>query len=373
MTTQIPRLRTSERIAFKRCQARWKWGYLDGLKLIHEKPGALWFGIGMHRVWEERYKYKGLKRGKNVLQVWRDYVGDEQAVVYDENYATDPTAFYNAKELGEQMIGAYLDKYGKDENWYVLGTEIAFEIAIPRPIRVATGKTRPGPLVNYLGAFDLVARNLAQDDVLMLWDHKHVGVIQTQHLSLDDQAGSYWALAAQVLVEMGIVPEGTVLDGILYNFLRKAKPDTRPVDSEGRATNKPTKAHYLVAMPDATDKLTLAGLEALAVSKGLTVVGDPSARQPSPNFLREEVWRTRKEMRSQIRKIQNEALQMEAVRNRVLPITKNPTKDCTWDCSFFQMCELHESGDDWKEYKNLAYVKSDPYGDHYATKETENA
>lgn len=334
MPGDVPRLRTSERSAFKRCQAKWKWAYLDGLKLKHERPGALWFGTGIHLALQERYKYRGTRRGKNVLGVWRDYVGDEQAVVYDENYAEDPSAYYNALELGEAMLGGYLDKYGKDERWHVVATEEAFQILIPHP-------RKPGEaIVDYCSAFDLVALDQETDDSLWLWDHKTAKVIQTHHLALDDQGGSYWALAGDMLLSKKLIKPGQKLDGILYNFLRKAKPDPRPTNEDGLALNKN---------------------------------GSVSLRQPTPNFLREPVWRTRAERRKQIIKIQNEALQMEAIRNGTLPITKNPTKDCKWDCPFFEMCELHESGGDWKDFRDAGYARSDPYADHYTGNHGTNA
>lgn len=326
MSAEVPRLRTSERTAFKRCPARWKWAYVDGLKLRNERPGALWFGTGIHLALQERYKYRGTRRGKNILKVWRDYVGDEQAVIYDENFAEDPTAYYDARELGEAMLGAYLDRYGTDEKWFVVATEEAFEIPIPHP------KDKTRPIVDYLSAFDLVALNQETDDSLWLWDHKTAKTISTKHLSLDDQAGSYWALATDMLAHKKLIQPGQKLDGILYNFLRKAKPDSRPTNSDGLALNKD---------------------------------GTVSKRQPTPNFLREEVWRTRAERRKQILKIQNEALWMEKIRSGELPLLKNPTKDCSWDCPFFQMCELHESGGEWKEFRDLAYIRSDPYADHY--------
>ena len=43
----IQMLRTSERKAFKRCQAKWWWQYREGLVPVFEKPGALWFGTGL--------------------------------------------------------------------------------------------------------------------------------------------------------------------------------------------------------------------------------------------------------------------------------------------------------------------------------------
>jgi hypothetical protein len=333
-------LRTSERKDFKRCQQKWQWAWRNGLKPLHEKPGALWFGIGIHLALQERYKYKGTRRGQNVLKVWRDYVGEEMANVYvGEDF--DKSEVVNAGDLGEEMLGAYLDKYGKDEKWYVISAEQTFEIPIPRPAGYYDERLSRGDnptLTTYNGTFDLVALNQETENSLWLWDHKTAKAIQTNHLSLDDQAGSYWAVAADVLAAQGLIEPGMKLDGILYNFLRKAKTDTRPTNAAGQALNKD---------------------------------GSISKIQPAQNFVREEVWRTRAERRTQIRKIQAEALQIEAVRNRVLPITKNPTDKCAWECPFFQMCELQDSGEpgEWKEYRDLAFRKVDPYADHRKTTE----
>lgn len=383
----VPRIRTSERKDFKRCQQRWQWAWRQGLKPKYEKPGPRWFGIGMHLALQHRYQYKGTKRGKNPIKVWRDFVGDTQAVVFGDNYDTDRDDFISAKELGEIMLDGYLAKYGTDDRWHVLSAEQTFEIPIPDPrgaecptcqgtgggvigecIRCAGRGRIISPLALYNGTFDLVALDQETDNSLWLWDHKNMKAITTTHLPLDDQAGSYWAVAADVLLAQKLIEPGMVLDGILYNFLRKAKPDTRPKNAEGLATNKPQKSHY-------GDALTAAGLSPVgtlpvltkrAEDAGLVVLGDVSKVQPSPNFHRETVWRTRAERRTQIVRIQQEALQMERLRgkNRIDQPTKNPTKDCSWDCDFFTMCQLHEAGDDWKEFRDSAFIKEDPYAAH---------
>lgn len=381
--TELPKLRTSERTAFKRCQAYWKWNYVDGLKPKHEKLGALWFGTGIHLALQERYKYTGKKRGKAVLKVWREYCEGTQVIIYGDEYGEDPEKYWNALELGEKMLGGYLDKYGKDENWFIISAEQAIEVPIRRPLRLANPLSRTSPyIVEYLAAFDIVARNEETDDSLWLWDHKTAATITTDHLVLDDQAGSYWALAPKVLAKMGLVPKGTVLDGILYNFLRKSPPDPRPVNAEGMSTNNPLKADYFAALDGiilesredegpraAHAKMTIPQLAEFAELAGIPVLGQASKRQPLPNFHREEVWRTPEEQRTQIRRIANEALHIELVREGLLPILKTPTKDNCRMCPFSEMCELHEQGADWKEFRDLAYVKGDPYGDHY-TKES---
>jgi len=374
--SMIPHIRTSERKDFKRCQQRWVWAWRQGLRPKIEKPGALWFGIGMHLVLQHRYQYRGKRRGKNLLKVWRDYVGDTKAIVFADDYA-DTGEFYNAAELGEIMIGAYLDRYGVDPSWYVLSAEQTFELPIPYPREMrksAQAKSRGGTLAYYNGTFDLVVIDEAADDSAMVVDHKNMKQISTTHLPLDDQAGSYWAVAGDVLAAQGLIQPGVRLDGIIYNFLRKAKPDPRPTDADGFATNKPTKQHYIDALnassiafsPDDKpwEKYTVPQLEQAAEKFHLKVIGERSKVQPAPNFLRYPVWRTRDERRTQIERIQNEALQMDALRARVLRPTKNPTKDCSWDCSFFNLCQLHEARDDWQTFRDSSFVREDPYAAH---------
>lgn len=364
--SSIPRIRTSERRDYKRCPQRWAWAWRQGLKPKIEKPGALWFGTGMHLVLQHRYQYRGKKRGTKPLQVWRDYVGDTEAVIFGENFGEDKTDFYNAGDLGEEMIGNYLDLYGKDERWFMLSAEQTFELPIPDPRKAHKGEM----LALYNGTFDTVALDEEGDDSLWLWDHKTAKTIQTSHLQLDDQAGSYWAVAGDVLRQLGLIEPGMKLDGILYNFLRKAKADDRPKDADGYYRNKPQKAHYIEALksvyfgPKPIDKLSLKDLEELALTTDLTVLGDVSKQQPSPLFLRYPVWRTSSERKTQIRRIQGEALNMDAHRRKLLPIVKNPTKDCSWDCDFFNLCQLHEQGDDWREFKRASFKQVDPYADH---------
>lgn len=378
--TGVPHIRTSERKDYKRCPQRWAWAWRQGLKPRIEKPGPLWFGTGMHLALQHRYKYRGKKRGSNVLQVWRDYVGDTEAVIFGENFGDDKSDFYNAKDLGEEMLGGYLDLYGKDDRWFVLSAEQSFELPIPYP-KNYTGVEHPsGLLALYNGTFDLVALDEEADDSVWMWDHKNMKQISTAHLQLDDQAGSYWAVAGDVLASLGLIEPGMKLDGILYNYLRKAHAESRPTNSDGLVTNKPTKAHYIFALArheydgevwEANDaaitkfeKMTLPQLQHETDALGLAVLGDPSKNQPSPNFIRYPVWRTSSERRTQIQRIQNEALNMEAHRSRLLPLIKNPTTDCSWDCDFFNLCQLHEAGDDWREFKAASFVKKDPYADH---------
>ena len=166
---------------------------------------------------------------------------------------------------------------------------------------------------------------------LWLWDHKNVKAIQLGHLPLDDQGGGYWLAAGDALERQGLIPKGKAIEGILFNFLRKAKPDPRPTNERGEALNKDSSVSKI---------------------------------QPHPLFVREPITRTKREMATQYRRIQDEALWMEKIRRKELPLIKNTSPDCFYGCPFYDMCTLHEEGDDYKEFRDSMFNRQDPYADH---------
>jgi Zierdtviridae exonuclease len=371
-SVEIPHLRTSERKSFKRCPQQWQWRYRDWLVPKVTRPDARWFGTGVHLALAERYKYKGTRRGANVLKVWREFAGEEHAAI--RVVKEDEAEWLDARELGEAMLGEYLDTYGKDEEWYVLSTEQTFEVPIrgPKPQPPIKELRNPvvlqGPMLTYYnGTFDGVRLDL-RDDSIWLWENKTAAQIRLTHLALDDQAGGYFAVAPDVLRAMGIKLAGNI-EGIMYDFLRKAKPDDRPRNAEGLVTNKPTKQHYINAFAAAgytplVKSTPLDAYERFAVARNITVLGDVSARQPTKLLHREPVSRTRNERRTQIKRVQDEALWINAIDNGVLPVLKNPSIDHCGYCDYAEMCELHEQRSDWEEYRSLAFREEDPYADH---------
>jgi hypothetical protein len=67
-----------------------------------------------------------------------------------------------------------------------------------------------------------------------------------------------------------------------------------------------------------------------------------------------------------LNRIQAEGLRKETFESDrpMLPIVKNPTKDCSWDCEFYRMCQLHEAGEDWQEYRDAMFKEWNPYAEH---------
>ena len=212
--------------------------------------------------------------------------------------------------------------------------------------------------------FDGVYRSKARRKI-HLWEHKTAKQITLGHLPMDDQGGSYFAVASIVLKHEGILSGRERIDGINYNFLRKGVPDERPKDAEGYATNKPKKEHFIAALQakghEVSAKMTLAALTEEAKLLGVHVLGDRSLTQSAPLFHREYVTRTRREQATQIDRLASEALLADMYRDGTLPVTKTPTRDCEWDCAFYNMCLLHEQSGDWTEFRDAVFLKRDPY------------
>jgi PD-(D/E)XK nuclease superfamily len=322
MTQQIM-IRTSEISSLKRCPQRWWWGHVDGLE--PNKPNnKLWFGGGIHVALADWYK-QGFERGTDPRKGWLQFVRDEEMYLRDNKGQRDDDEWVSARDLGFAMLDNYLETYGKDPGWDVINTEQQFQAKITMP-------SAPGGFVIILGTFDGVHRDADNDNALMLMEHKtSSGGPNYGYLELADQPGVYFSVAENVLRHKGLIGENEHLDGIMYNYLRKANPDDRPRDEFGRALNKD---------------------------------GSVSKRQDTQRLWRFPVWRSR-EQRAKMREniIATVELMMK-YRTGELRVTKTPTMDCSWDCAFYAMCQLHETDADWQEYRDAMFHKRDPYQDH---------
>jgi len=360
-----PLLRTSERGDFKRCPWLWNQVWNEFWRSKRE-PTWAWFGTAIHKGLEARYPV-GKKRGtvEAMLAAFEKSLDDEVRRVYTEGGELDEKEVVDGKELGRAMLLGYVEEFGEDSQWEVIDSEGTFQIDVPHP-------TKPGKtMVVYCGTWDLVVWDIIEQ-VYKVVDHKTRKSFPGDwgFYTINDQAGSYLWVAPEVLVAKGKLPEDAVIEGLVFNALRKHLPDNRPLDENGLARNKPQKVHYQTVLDAAKvpygARDTIAVLHAL-VSQHLphvTVYGEVSKVQPAPLFHREEVYRSPEERVTQARRVQEEALWMEQIRKGKLQPVKHTGEDCV-RCPIFDMCQLHEqSPEEAWEYRAATMVKRDPYRDH---------
>lgn len=362
-------MRTSERGDLGRCAQKWAWRHIEGLE-PNRAANPLWFGTAVHEALAGWY-LEGLKRGPHPVETFENFLDGERTMLITNE--EEEQEYVDARALGVDMLTRYIEQYGMDESWFVIATEMKGKVVLPRPEMKIFGRTRPAVArwLRYHFTWDGVYRDL-EDGRIKLMEHKTAAAIIVNHLPLDNQAGSYHAVANETLRKLGVLKDDEEIVAINYNFLRKAMADQRPRNADGYYTNKPVKAHYIEAIGDGlTGKETLARLEEIATELDLVVLGDVSKSQPPLYFERHEVYKTRAEREKQIARIQDEAVFSEAYRKGFLPIVKSPSRDCGW-CPFSKLCEMDESGDEdaVEVIKETGFHVSSPY-QTYQTKSAE--
>lgn len=376
MSDEEVMLRTSERNLFKRCQWAWERNYVDRLSPKRESK-ALWFGTGIHLALE-KYYIPGLERGDDPAETFRKYceeIGADTEFINTEHDG-DSSVIVSAMELGVAMLEEYVKFYGPEPHLEVIATELSFNVGVkyrswrklPLPDLQGEYATLKPDKAQYVGQIDLVVRDTRTNKIWM-WDHKttsQLGSSNTQYLPLDDQAGSYWTMATAILRDKGLIGPRESISGIVYNYLVKKMPSTKPRNAQGLVCNLPTKQSYIDALVEAgveeagLAKLSKKDLEDLASDKEIEVFGEPSAKQPTPMFDRKIVYRRAEERKTQVQRIQLDLQAMSLVRNKVVPPSKTPTRECSF-CPFKEICELDEAKRDWSEMADFSYTKWDPY------------
>lgn len=361
-----PLLRGSERSDFHRCPWLWDQVWNQGWRSRRE-PTWAWFGSAIHKGLEVRYP-EGMKRGSvdDMLGAFDEALEDQIRRVHTEGGELDTDLaeeeIVDGKELGRAMLLGYVEEYGEDQHWQVIHSEQTFQIDVPHP-------TKDKTMVVFCGTWDLVVYDLSEKRYKVV-DHKTRKAFPSswEFYWLNDQAGAYLWVAPEVLRHKGIFKKKDKIEGLVFNALRKRMPDTRPVDENGLAHNKPQKTHYHAALDSVNQpyaaKDTIAVLHSLAEQHGLTVYGEVSARQPVARYHREEVDRTSEERISQANRVQQDALWMEMIRKGKLQAVKHTTEDCV-RCPMFDVCMLHEqSPEEAWELRKATMIQRDPYRDH---------
>jgi hypothetical protein len=306
-------------MSFKRCRQRWDWG-TNKKWIPKRKRPALMFGSMMHEALAEYYP-PGRRRGVVPAKTFKKLYQRQVNMTRGFSIQDADESWHDAGELGVHLCEAYVIKYGDDPNIEVIKPEFTFTYKM----RDAGGKW-----FVYIGRFDALIRFI-DTDMFGLFEHKTTTSIKDEHLALDEQGGAYWLFAPLFLRKLGLMRPDEDLEMILYNFLRKALPDPRPQNAKGQYLNKN---------------------------------GSISKRQPKPLFERVPVFRDEHDRRMVWNRIRAEAWEMRLIREGKLPIYKNPTKDCSWDCAFYDACELHETGSDYREFLRQNFDKGDPYADY---------
>lgn len=337
----LPLLRTSERGTFKRCRFLWWHEFELKLKPLTDVP-PLRFGNLIHQSLASYYIPGKKKRGVRPWVTFEELYERECKAQESFGFRVGEDEVWTAAgDLGPAMLKHYVEHYTSgvpempDEDFDIVATEIVFRRVIYRPESYdpnypPEAQASAVPWFIYVGIMDGLWRH-RRTKRLHIVDHKTAKAIQPRYLSLDPQSTAYWTWGLDWVYEQGILKPDEKPAGMIFNILRKAKPDERPKTPEGLAANKD---------------------------------GSVSKRQPAPYFARIPIYRDFNERELARATAEREFMDIERVREEGELPYKNAGQFTCPGCWLFDVCELHEIGQDYEELRQVSTKSWDPYAQH---------
>lgn len=389
-------LHTHDSICFKRCRRKWFFSSPFSMHL-QPKPAILgvnphlWFGSGFHWAMEDFY---GLRRFNSPVQAFMAYVeafkpeelpdGYELLVetgidmlTYFESWMEDhskwKTVWVNGKPLVEVPFSLvlkeasyyeYKNEYGSIDRFFYVEETMSDDSIMDRWESASTGQWITEEELQKMGAVyqEVVYHgkldSIVEDERGGWWilDYKTAKAFDTAKLSLDQQISRYCWAAEQSLDHE--------IEGMLYIQASKSPPRAPKMTQKGVSTDKrqrTTHKLYRQALIDVYGNVQAAPKEAVIFLNDLADKETENGNQ----FIRYDWVERNDEMKiSTYRNIIAEARDMLHPHLRIYP---NPTRDCTWDCPFKDMCLAMEEGADWKFYLDEFEIRNETMKSEYPT------
>lgn len=249
MTTKIV-VSYSELDTYRQCPLKHQWAYKERWRRPVEENSALAKGSLWHLVMEEHYQ---------VLQNHPRTIRTKDQAVLDEAYeAVRPLIIdlrtgdqTEVQALIEWMYHGYVEQYGVEYDYDIIGIEDAFELPLRDP---------EGNKTDYYikGKIDLVLRDRSNGHLWVV-DHKSGSNLPNQmDLEIDDQFGLYtWAMKQQ----------GKPALGAIHNAARTTRNQADFPGYKGKSTPQPLDQRFRRTYLNRSDtELDAVALDAWAVT-----------------------------------------------------------------------------------------------------------
>lgn len=381
-------LHTHDSICFKRCRRKWFFSsafskHLQPKASIHGVNPNLWFGSGFHWAMEDYYGERKFKTPRESFEVYcqsfepEELPDDFESLLtigqsmldyyeeWEEQKGTWRRVWLNGKPLVEVAFSLVLDPlcyYELEGDRYFALSDIQAHQTVGCLLYkgAITGDIYTASELQALGAdyHEIVFHGkldaIVMDDQGDWWvlDYKTAKSFDTAKLALDPQISKYCWAAEQYL--------NHEIAGMIYVQVSKNPPGPPKLTTKGISSDKRQRTTYtmyqeaLIDYYGTVENAPKANLEFLALL----------AEEETENgnkFVRVD-WVPRSEdMRRQTyENIINEGLDMLSPNLRIYP---NPTKDCSWDCPFKDMCVAMEERLDWTCYLDEFEVRNETMKD----------
>lgn len=359
-------IRTSDRIAFKKCRRQWSWSsHLKANLGPSYLASPLWFGSAIHYALED---YHGYKFFDTATDAFRAY-----CIATSKQHLRDlPDDAHELFDMGTAMMDYYenhwLGSTGRkaDQTYWeedphtgesIPQVEVNFEIPVPLeqfPLLQQLAQESGADTVLYRGTIDRVAI----DEFGQLWvvEYKTAKVAEHLHYQTDPQVSTYVWAARHIYPNHNIA-------GVVYHQFIKKTPEAPRILSSGKvstASNLTTSvALYEKALVD------LYGSAGLAPQENRNYLMALRTKEDEHNdkyIQRTYIERNDTQTDAEAQKI---LLELEDMLNPDLPLYPNPTRDCSRMCSFLAPCIAFDDGGDWQQILGDRFAPRDGGADRF--------
>lgn len=329
-------VRTSDRQAFKRCRRKWAWNSsLRHNLTARDNPSYFWLGTGGHFAMEDYYGYNHYGHPTEAAKAYVEACRrqqKQQGVGLPDDWLEQSELLYGVLE--NYVIWA---QHREEYKTVWLNGEPQVEITCHIPLDI-----EPPPGFDQVVYQFTLDRLIEIQDEYWILDWKFYKAFSTADLDYDMQMSAYiWAAHC--------IFNKPIAGGILHEF-RKELPNVPKLLSTGRISHaqnqKTTHGLYKQALID------LYGTVDKAPNTNSKCLNDLAMRESEDrdDFIRRtRTRRNQAQLEAEGTKIMMEGTDMC---NPDLPLYPNPTRDCSWDCTFRDICIMVDRDDDWEHSLN---------------------
>jgi hypothetical protein len=347
-------VRGSEVSDFLRCRLRWQYAWVDGYR-SKKQNGKLFIGTLIHKYLEHWYNGEGHPHA-------------EMQRMFEES----DTETMDQLELNEmwsmaRKVTEYYDQFHSQERLNVIATELQF--AIPLDDEIV-----------YTGTIDLLY--LDEDENIRFMDHKSTDslVKYEKAAGMDRQISRYWWALQQLLQGIGFILQKYIDDqgkeqekwvqvkehslwsklgsgqkevaGFSYNIILKAVPEPPKVLAKGNLSKDKSQSTTFELYVKAIEQYGLNKDDYVDFLQHLAVNGKKF-------FSRINVNRLQPEIDNAIEEFYVTAMDSQIIRRSMTRIYRNINGDCSWDCSFKDVCVAGMDGSNVNYLLNIAFNKEE--------------
>lgn len=309
--TDFLRTSQSQQRTLLRCPKRYEYHYVRRIRPQTDDNRFL-FGRAVHKFLEVYYgmqidnKYTKDEAFKHAYKAFHDYT---------QQHFPDSDEAHEQAELAEGVINHYIQWALDNDNFNVLGVEIPFELPLGDTV--------------FVGHFDAI---IEINGKYWIMEHKTANQMTTRHTLWDKQVTAYIMAAKE---------HGIPVEGVIYNTLKKAVPEKPRVLKSGKLSKSLNQNITFNSYMEAIHDL---GHDPSAYQDVL----DKLETRENTFFSREYVTRTE----TSLEEVKKDIVKTEIIKASLIELNlfpRNETRDCHWDCPFFDLCLAELEGHDTTE------------------------